>query len=167
MKDHTPHPSMRGYFAHALFHQMRKNKKIWILTGDLGYKMWDRVRDEYPDRFINVGASEQAMIGVAVGLALEGIIPVVYSISTFLIQRPFETIGNYVHYERIPIKLIGSGREKDYLHDGISHWPLQEKKIMRIFRNIEARWPEDKEEIPGIVNEMLQSDKPWYINLKR
>lgn len=167
MKDYTPHPSSRGYLAHSLFHEMRKNKKIWVVTGDLGYKMWDYIREEYPDRFINVGASEQAMMGIAVGLALSGAIPVVYSISTFLIQRPFETIRNYIHHEKIPVKLIGSGREKDYLHDGISHWALYEKKMMGFFSNIESHWPEAKEEIPSLVTKMIESDKPWYINLRR
>ncbi|KKQ51503.1 MAG: hypothetical protein UT40_C0006G0020 [Candidatus Woesebacteria bacterium GW2011_GWA1_39_21b] len=167
MKDYIPHQSTRGFFAHALYHQMKVNKKIWVVTGDLGYKMWDHIQEEYPDRFINSGASEQAMMGIAVGLALSGMIPFVYSITTFLLQRPFETLRNYVHHEKIPVKLVGSGREHDYYHDGISHWPLQEKKMMRIFRNIESRWPETKEEIPSLVEEMIKSDKPWYINLRR
>ena len=167
MKGYIQHQSARGYLPHTLYKQIRRNKKIWIVTGDLGYKMWDPIQSKYPERFINVGAAEQAMMGIAVGLALEGMIPIVYSITTFLLQRPFETIRNYVHFEKIPVKLIGSGREKDYLHDGISHWPLQDKRILKIFRNIEARWPETKEEIPPLVKEMLKSDKPYYINLRR
>ncbi len=167
MKDYIPHPSFRGYFAHELYLQMQKNENIWIIVGDLGYKMWDKIREDFPDRFINAGASEQAMMGIAVGLALEGKIPFVYSISTFLILRPFETIRNYIDFEKIPVKLVGSGRGKDYLHDGISHWLLQDYELMKLFKNIESRWPRDKEEIPALVNEMLNSDKPWYINLKR
>lgn len=167
MKDYKPHPSMRGYFAHEVYLRMQADKRIWILTGDLGYKMWDRVREKYPERFINCGASEQAMLGIAVGLALQGMIPIVYSITTFLIYRPFESIRNYLEYERIPVKLVGSGRDKDYFHDGISHWPLEEKQIMGVFTNVESRWPNTLEEIPNLVDEMLESDKPWYINLKR
>lgn len=162
-----PHPSMRGYFAYEVYQQMAKNKRIWVITGDLGYKMWDRIRDDYPDRFINVGAAEQSMIGIGVGLALEGKIPIIYSITTFLLYRPFETLRNYVHKEKIPLKLIGSGREYDYAHDGISHWPEEDKKVMRIFKKIEARWPRKKEEIPDLVIEMIKSKKPWYVNLQR
>jgi transketolase len=167
MTDYIPHQSERGYFAHEIYLRMRKNKRIWVVVGDLGYKMWDKIRTDYPDRFINTGASEQAMMGIAVGLALSGKIPIVYSISTFLLLRPFETIRNYIDYEQIPVKLVGSGREKDYIDDGISHWLLQEKRLFKIFNNIQARWPETKEEIPDLVKEMLLSDKPWYINLKR
>lgn len=162
-----PHQSQRGFFAHELHKQMRKNHKIWVITGDLGYGMLDRIRDDFPDRFINVGAAEQAMMGIAVGLALEGKIPFVYSITTFLLCRPFETIRNYVNGEAIPVRLVGSGRNKDYLRDGISHWPLDDKKIMKVFKEIKSCWPEAKEEIPDLVREMIRINVPWYVNLKR
>lgn len=161
------HNSMRGWFAYEVYRHMSKDKRIWLVVGDLGYKMFDYIKRDFPDRFINAGASEQAMTGIGVGLALEGQIPLVYSITTFLLYRPFETIRNYINYEKIPVKLIGSGRKRDYVHDGISHWPEEDNKVMKIFKNIEARWPETFEEIPKLVNNMIKSDKPWYINLRR
>lgn len=167
MIDYQPHPSMRGYFAHAIYGLMAKNEKIWVITGDLGYGMWDRVREFYPERFINVGASEQAMTGIAVGLAQEGMVPIVYSITTFLLYRPFETIRNYINHEQVPVKLIGSGRDKDYKHDGFSHWAEEDKQIMKVFSNIIAKWPKTKEEIPALAEEMVNDPKPWYVNLTR
>lgn len=167
MKKYTPHPSMRGHFAYQVHKQMGKNKNIWVLTTDLGYKMWDRVRSDFPGRFINGGAAEQAVMDVAVGLALEGKIPIVYSITTFLLFRPFETTRNYINYEKTPVKLVGGGRDRDYLHDGISHWPEEEKKIMAIFRNIKSHWPNKIEEIPSLVKQMVKTKEPWYINLRR
>lgn len=161
------HPSMRGWFAHCIHKQMKKNKNIWLITGDLGYKMWDQIRIDFPDRFINTGAAEQAMMGIACGLALEGKIPIVYSITTFLLYRPFETIRNYINQEKIPVKIIGSGRDRDYEHDGFSHWAQEDKKIMSILKNIKSIWPDTKEEIPRIVKEMLEDNNPWYINLRR
>lgn len=161
------HNSQRGWFAYELYNQMVKNPHIWIVTGDLGYKMLDFIRRDFPERFINVGAAEQSMIGISIGLALQNKIPFVYSITPFLIYRPFETLRNYIHHENIPIKLIGGGRGKDYSHDGISHWADEDKKVMSILKNIESRWPETKEEIPAIVKEMVSTDKPWYLNLRR
>jgi len=161
-----PNLSMRAVFAQEIYSQMEKNENIWVLVGDLGYKMWDRVRQDFSDRFINTGAAEQSLVGIAVGLALKGKIPIVYSITTFLLFRPFETIRNYLHNEQIPVKLIGSGRDKDYFHDGYSHWPLEEREIMKKL-NIESHWPESNEEIPKLVEKMIKSNKPWYINLKR
>lgn len=160
-------PKIRATFASEIHKRMSENDKIWVLVNDLGYKMWDKVRQDFPDRFINVGAAEQALIGIGVGLALNGKIPIIYSITSFLLYRPFETIRNYVNHEKIALKLIGAGRGKDYLHDGISHWSEEDKKIMNIFKNIEAKWPETLEEIPSLVRKMIKSKNPWYVNLKR
>lgn len=158
---------MRARFAEAVHNEMKTNKDIYVVVNDLGYRMWDNVRADFPDRFINVGAAEQTQIGVGIGLALSNKIPIVYSITTFLLYRPFETIRNYLHYEKIPVKLIGSGRDRDYIHDGISHWAEEDKAVMKILRNIQSYWPDDPNEMPQLVKKMLRSNKPWYVNLKR
>lgn len=161
------HNSMRGWFAYELHKQMAKDERIWLLVGDLGYKAFDYIKRDFPDRFMNCGAAEQSMIDIAVGLALNGKIPFVYSITTFLLYRPFEAIRNYVNHEKIPVKLIGAGRDKDYAHDGFSHWAEEDREVMQIFNNVMAQWPETFEEIPEIVNKMTKDNKPWYLNLKR
>ena len=158
---------MRAFFASHIHAEMRKNKKIYVIVGDLGYKMWDKVRKDFPDRFINVGAAEHTLIGVAVGLALNDKIPIAYSITTFLLYRPFETIRNYINHEKIPVILVGSGRNKDYLYDGISHWAQEDKDVMAIFKKIKAYWPNDPNEIPNLVHKITTSKDPMYINLKR
>lgn len=162
-KDGSP----RGCFAYELYNQMKKNKDIWLITGDLGYHVLDFIKKDFPDRFINVGASEQAMIGIAVGLASQKKIPFVYSITSFLIFRPFETIRNYLHHDKIAVRLVGAARDKEYEEEGVSHWAEEDKKVMSIFKNIDARWPETNEEVCKLVKQMVKEDKPWYINLKR
>lgn len=159
---------MRGWFAYELYQHMKKDKNIILVTGDLGYAMFDKIREDFPDQFINCGAAEQAMMGIAVGLALEGKIPVVYSITNFLLYRPFETIRNYVDHERIPVKLIGSGRDFDYKHDGWSHHSPDAKQIIKLaFPNIATRWPAEKEGIPALVKRMLYSKDPEFLSLNR
>jgi transketolase len=161
------HDSMRGWFAYELYKQMAKDERIWLVVGDLGYKAFDYIRRDFPERFMNCGAAEQAIMGIATGLTLSGKIPFVYSITTFLLYRPFETIRNYINHEKIPVKLIGAGRDRDYIHDGFSHWAQEDKDVMKIFGNIKSLWPENKEEIPGIVDKMTHDNSPWYLNLKR
>jgi transketolase len=161
------HDSMRGWFAYELYNQMAKDERIWLIVGDLGYKAFDYIRRDFPERFLNCGAAEQAMTGIATGMALNGKIPFVYSITTFLLYRPFETIRNYINHEKIPVKLIGSGRDKDYIHDGFSHWAEEDRKVLKIFNKIKALWPENKEEIPQIIDKMIKDNNPWYLNLKR
>lgn len=161
------HDSMRGWFAYELYKHMAKNPKIWLVVGDFGYKVFDYIQRDFPERFINTGAAEQAMMGIAVGLALEKKIPVVYTVSSFLLYRPFETIRNYLNYENIPIKLVGSGRNRDYLDHGFCHWAEEDKQMLKILKNIKGKWPGNKEKIPKLVSSMIKSNKPWYVNLRR
>lgn len=161
------HESMRGYFAFALHQAMQQNDNIWLLVGDLGYKVFDQHRADFPDRVINCGAAEQAMLDISVGLALEGRVPFVYSITPFLLYRPFETIRTYINHEQIPVKLIGSGRDYDYSHDGISHWSTDDRQVMALFPNIDSYWPEEKQELEHLVPHLVVKNTPSYINLRR
>jgi len=158
---------MRRCFADILHAKMSKHNDIWVVTGDLGYKMWDEIRRDYAGRFINVGAAEQAMVGIGIGLALEGKIPFVYSITPFLLYRPLECIRNYINREKIPVKLVGSGRNNDYTQDGFSHWAEEDKDIMRIFSNIKAFWPEKNEDLSELIDEMIKNSTPYYLNLRK
>jgi len=161
------HESIRGYFAFELYKAMATNKKIILLTGDLGFGMFDAHKEDMPDQYINCGASEQAMMGIAVGMALEGKIPCVYSITNFLLYRPFETIRNYVNHESIPVKLIGSGLRKDYEHDGFSHWSEDYAMVLDLFPNIIRYEPHSKEQVPDMVKIMLENKKPSFMGLQR
>lgn len=161
------HPSMRGWFAYELHKQMTLDTDIVLITFDLGFGMWDEIRDNYPKRFYNLGVSEQAGMDIAVGMALSGKKVFVYSITNFLLYRPFETLQTYINYEKIPIKLVASGRNKDYIHDGISHWSEDAKPILDCLPNIKQLWPESKEEIPLLVEQMVKSNDPIFISLKR
>lgn len=167
MKPDSSIIKMRRCFADSLHEKMKEDARIWVVTADLGYKMWDEIKRDFPDRFINVGAAEQVMAGIGVGLAIEGKIPFIYSITTFLLYRPFETIRNYINREKLPVKLIGSGRDKDYAQDGFSHWAEEDREVMKIFTNIRSRWPETNEEIPNLIKEAVENSIPYYINLKK
>lgn len=112
---------MRELFFKQLEELMIKDERVYFITADLGYGLADRIRDNFPDRFFNVGAAEQVMVGMGIGLALEGKIPFCYSITPFILFRPFEAIRTYIAHEKIPVILVGSGRNDDYMHDGFSH----------------------------------------------
>ena len=158
---------MRQHFFDLLFEKMWKNKKVILLTGDLGYGLVDKIQEVMPEQFINCGASEQAMLGIGVGLALQGYIPVCYSITPFLLWRGAEWIRNYINAEEIPVKLIGSGRGLDYAHDGKTHWADDDEQLMNLFENIKSFWPVSIENMEDVMNAMFTDNKPYYINLKR
>lgn len=156
---------MRRRFQELLTKEMKINKDIFLLVGDVGYKVFDHLRDEFPERVINPGAAEQLMIGMGVGLALDGKIPVCYSITPFVLYRPFEFIRNYLHHEQIPVKLVGSGRDDDYGPCGFSHYACEDTKVLEALPNIEVFRPQSADEVD--IKKFLYSSKPSYINLKR
>jgi transketolase len=158
---------MRPKFFQLLFNYMKQYKNIIFLCGDLGFGGADKIKEELPDQFINCGASEFSMVGIACGLAMTGKVPIVYSITNFTLYRPFEMIRNYVNHEKIPVKLIGSGRGKDYEHDGVSHQSEDAHKVLECFPNIEQYWPETTEEMEKNMKEIIDNDKPCFLSLKR
>jgi transketolase len=158
---------MRRLFAELLYEEMKKSEDVYLITGDLGYGLWDKIRDDFPTRFHNVGSSEMVMMGMGIGLAMEGKIPYVYSITPFAIYRPFEMIRNYLDHEGIPVNIIGGGRDKEYGYLGFSHWSHDDKRIMGVFDNIKSYHPETDEELADSFKYTLQKRTPIYINLKR
>ena len=158
---------MRKLFSELLHKEMSRDERVVLITGDLGYGLWDRIRIDYPDRFYNVSSSEQLMVGMACGFAMEGMKPICYSITPFLLYRPFELIRNYLDHEEIPVKLVGGGRDDDYGYLGFSHWAKDDKKIMSSFENITTIHPKDEKELEGSFSWYMGVDKPTYINLSK
>jgi transketolase len=159
------HQSQRGYFSEALYREMKDNPRIRLVVADLGYKVFDRHFQDFPGSCINIGASEQAGVGICVGMAQEGLIPFFYTISSFML-RAAETIGLYLHGEQVPVRLVGAGRDNDYLQDGISHdGTLAQNYLMNL--KIRQYYPEFKEQVPGIVQQMVRDNVPSFISLRR
>ena len=156
---------MRRDFAKKLYDAMEKDTRIFLITADLGYGVLDDIRRDFPKRAINIGSSEMLMVGIAVGLAQSGYIPVCYSITPFLLYRPFELIRNYMNYEKANVKLVGSGRDDDYAHDGISHWAGDAVDIMTALKHIQTYKPEKMTD--ELFTKFMYNDKPSYINLSR
>lgn len=161
------HNSQRGWFAYELLEQAKRDNNIILVTADLGFGMWDRFRDELPNQFINCGAAEQVMMGIGVGLSIEGKKPFLYSITPFLLRRPYETLKLYLDGEHRPVRLIGGGRDKDYLHDGPSHDASDVKDLLSTLPNIKQYWPNTLEEILAMVQKMIKENDPSFISLKR
>ena len=98
-------------------------------------------------------------------MAMEGKILVVYSITPFLLYRPFEFLRNYLHHENIPVKLVGGGRDKDYGYLGFSHWAEEDLDIMNNLDNIQLYKLNTLSKT--LMEEFIYNNKPSYINLKR
>ena len=157
----------RKVFAKLLEEEMEKTSAVRLLTADLGYGVLDTIRQRFPERAINTGAAEQLMLGIACGMADCSLVPVCYTITPFLLYRPFEFLRTYVNHECIPVKLVGCGRDKDYVHDGISHWATDDEPILLSLANIQIFKPKDDDELRTSWGEFIHSQRPAYLNVTR
>lgn len=158
---------MRTLFGELLANSIQKDERIWLLTGDLGFGVLNKAREVAPDRSYNVGAAEQLMLGTAVGLTHNDKIPICYSITPFVIFRPYEWLRNYLNHEGAPVKLVGAGRDQDYGHLGFSHWAEDDEKALSAFPNIQIYKPNTKDELAEVWLDFLYNDKPSYLNIRR
>jgi transketolase len=161
------HESQRGYFSYALYKAIENNPNIILVTADLGYGIFDKLRNDFPNNFINTGASEQLAMGICVGLAESGKIPVFYSISPFGVFRPIEWIRNYVNHESCPVRIVLSGGGKDYAHDGFTHFADDIPDFLALFKNIKKYYPTSKEEAEALSNVMFERNEPSVMILRR
>lgn len=128
---------MREQFAKFVEEKMAIEPRVRLVLADVGYGMWDSVKGRYPDRVHDVGSAEQLAMGVSVGLALSNLIPIFYTISPFLIYRPWEWIELYLCREYIPVKLAASGEH--YVKDGPTHSMVKAfPEELKIFNTFDA-----------------------------
>jgi len=154
---------MRRCFGKIINKIANKDKKVILLVGDIGYGIFDDFRKNHPDRFYNMGICEQSIIGFASGLALEGLKPWVYTITPFLIERPFEQIKLDIDQQKTNVKLVGFA---DYPTLGPSHSELNAKKTMSVFKNIKSYFPKDSKETKKLTYRCYRSNSPTFISLK-
>jgi len=154
---------LRRRFGSVITELADRDENIIVLVGDIGYRVFDEFREKYPDRFINLGICEQSMIGVSAGMALEGLKPWVYTITPFLIERPFEQIKLDIDQQNVNVKLIGFA---DYATLGPTHQELNGEKLMQLFSNITSYFPKDGDETQSAVHKAYEKTGPAFISLK-
>jgi len=155
---------MRYTFGKELHKLMKKDKKIILIYGDIGWGVFNDIWKEFPDRCFNVGICEQTMIGMAAGLALQGLKPVVYTITPFLIERAFEQIKIDVDSMKAKVMLCGYA---DYSEQGITHAEIDAEWLMSKFDNTINKFPKTEEEIISDMKECYEYDGPSFFSLKK
>lgn len=154
---------MRKAFGEALAKLAESDELIYLVVADIGHGIFDSFRKKFPDRFINVGICEQSAIGFAAGLAIAGLKPWVYTITPFLIERPFEQVKLDIDQQNVNVNLVGYA---DYPSLGPTHSELDAHKMMSLFSNIRSFFPVDSSETVKFVKFASEYDGPTFISLK-
>lgn len=156
---------MRTTFANTLLKLAKKDTRIMLLTGDLGYSVFEPWQSEIPGQFLNMGVAEQNMTGVAAGMAIEGLLPVIYSIVPFVTMRNFEQIRNDICYQNSNVKIVGVGAGFSYGAYGHTHHGLEDVGILRTIPNLMIIAPGDPVETELAVKLMMKYKGPVYLRL--
>jgi len=158
---------MRNIIINSIYDFMKKDKKIFFLTADMGINLVEKIEKQYPERYLNVGISEQNLIGVAAGLCKIGYKPFVYTISNFLIHRCFEQIRNDILLHKLPITLIGTSTGFDNASLGPTHHVIDDWGPLKSFPGIDIYCPSSRKYSENIIKKILRKKKPTYIRIPK
>ena len=160
---------LRDIFIEKIHKKMETDESIFFLSADFGSPALDSLRDEFKNRFINVGIAEQNLINIAAGLALEGFTVYAYAIAPFLTMRAYEQIKMNLsllsHIREINVNLIGVGVGLSYDVTGPTHHCLEDISIMRVFPNMVIYSPSDYSSLGQFIDYSIKVKKPKYIRL--
>lgn len=156
---------MRIAFVKTLHELAKKNKDIMLITGDLGFSVFENYIQKLPRQYLNAGVAEQNMTGLAAGLAMEGKIPFIYSIVPFVTMRNFEQIRNDICYQNLNVKIVGIGAGFSYGSYGHTHHGLEDVGALRTLANLTIFCPGDPVEVEFVTRQALKIKGPVYIRL--
>jgi transketolase len=156
---------MRNAFIDELVIAAEKNEKIVLIVGDLGYGVVEPFSRRYPKRFFNSGVAEQNLMGLAAGMASEGMHVFVYSIANFPTFRCAEQIRNDVDYHKLPVTIVVVGGGVAYGNLGYSHHAVQDYALMRVMPNMLIASPGDPFEVRACMRYLVNNPQPSYLRL--
>ena len=159
---------MRDGYGKALLELIEKNPKVIALDADVAKStrtVW--VRDKHPENFLDVGISEQDMVGTAAGLALGGMLPFAATYGVFLAGRAWDQIRTTVCYNNLNVKLAGAHAGISVGPDGATHQALEDVAIMRVLPHMTVVVPCDAEETHKATLAIAAKEGPCYIRFGR
>lgn len=156
---------MRQAFLTAITALAASDPQVMLLTGDTGFHVFDRFREQFPRQFVNVGIAEAAMIGMAAGLALSGKKVFVYGIAPFVTLRCLEQIRVDLCYQRLPVIIVGVGAGLTYGTSGSTHHTIEDCAVLNCLPGMTVLAPGDPAETLALVHEAVTLSGPCYLRI--
>ena len=156
---------MRNSSLNAIHDLAKEHNQVVFIGSDLGPNTLSKMKTEFPDRFFMEGISEQHILGMSAGLAMNGFIPYVNTIASFITRRCFENIVVDLCIHKLPVRLIGNGAGGVYAPLGPTHQAIEDIAIMRTLPNMTVLCPCDAVEASALIKETIDWPNPIYIRL--
>jgi len=158
---------MRDSFIKSLIDIAKKDKDLVLLTGDLGFGIFEDFENMFPGQYYNVGVAEQNMTSIASGLALEGKKVFTYSLANFPTLRCLEQIRNDACYHNLNVNIVASGGGFSYGQLGMSHHATEDISIMRALPNVKLVVPSSPWEAENATKELYKSEGVGYLRIDK
>lgn len=156
---------MRNAFADEITKIASGDQRVVLLSGDIGNRLFDKLKAQSPSQFMNCGVAEANMMGVAAGMGLSGLRPVVYTITPFTTTRCLEQIRVDVAYHESPVVIVGTGSGLSYASLGPTHHSLEDFAIFRAIPNLRILAPWDSTSLRVLLKQAIQEGQPTYIRI--
>jgi transketolase len=161
--------TMRDVLLERIWRAMAEDRKIFFTTADFGSPVLDKIRADFPERFINVGIAEQNLINVSAGLALEGYTVFAYAIAAFITMRCYEQIRVNLallsEVRPMNVNLIGVGAGYSYVVSGPTHQCYEDVTLMRALPNFRLLSPSDHVSAGVLFDRCVSTNGPKYLRL--
>ena len=158
---------MRNTFANVFYEEAKKDPRLCVVVADISPAgSMEKLRKEYPKRFVNTGVAEQIMIGMCAGMAMRGLKPFAYTIATFALFRPYEFVRDDLCYQGLPVTVVGVGGGVTYSTLGGTHHAMEDVAIACAMPGMSVIAPCDPEEAKAATLHCIgQQDGPIYLRL--
>lgn len=156
---------MRKEGLDALSRLVQEDERVVFVGSDLGFGVMAEAKERFPDRVLVEGIAEQHLVGFAAGLALEGFVPFVHTIATFLTRRALEQIAVDVALHRLPVKLVGAGGGMVYAPLGPTHQAVDDFALMRAIPGMRIVAPSDSSEMVRALEAEVHHQGPAYFRV--
>ena len=156
---------MRKTCLNMVYELAQKDPRVAFIGSDLSPGLLSEMQQAYPERYYMEGIAEQAIIGMAAGMAMEGYLPYVNTIATFITRRCYEQVALDLCLHDLPVRLIGNGGGYVYAPLGPTHQAVEDIAIMRALPNMTVTAVCDAEEMKRLMNATLDWPHPIYIRL--
>lgn len=158
---------MRDAFINTLTGYCEKRDDILIISGDAGLGVFDKFKENYPGKFLNLGIAEQNAISFSAGLSLTGYKVYYYNIIPFVLYRCYEQVRNDVCYQKLPVVLVGIGSGVTYAPQGITHYAVEDLGLAQTLPNLVVFSPSDQVEVKFATKYSIDAVNPVYIRMAK
>lgn len=156
---------MRKAFQSTVSSLVAQDDRVVVLLGDIGVYGFSKSAEEYPERVLNIGILEQATIGVAAGLSISGMIPLVHSIAPFVVERPFEQLKVDFGYQGLRGNIVSVGASFDYSALGATHHSPADVSLLLTIPGVQICFPGTSREASEMLARLYSNDSLTYFRL--